>query len=129
VKENDALDFLMTLFPRHGLSVLPHSKSVTISAPNMGVEFHGVVLRVPGTPTTFYVNGETAQSINLRESIVALLDLADEQLGCDSLVIVLERSSPHLATILHSLMYVGGTVITKPLHPADPAYVLVGLEI
>jgi hypothetical protein len=63
------------------------------------------------------------------DSIVALLDLADEQLGCDGLVIVLERSSPHLATILHSLMYVGGTVVTKPLFPVDPAYVLVGLEI
>ena len=62
-------------------------------------------------------------------SIVALLDLADEQLGCDGLVIVLERSSPHLATVLHSLMYVGGTVGIKPLYPVDAAYILVGLEI
>jgi len=119
----------MTLFPRHGLSALTHSKSVAISAPNMGVEFYGVVLHVPGTPKTFYVDGKSAQSVNLRESVVALLDLADEQLGCDSLVIVLERSSPHLATILHSLMYVGGNVVTKPLYPVDHAYVLVGLEI
>jgi len=129
VKEKDALDFLMTLFPRHGLSALPHSRSVTISAPNMGVEFNGIVLHAPGIPKTFYVDGKSAQSVNLRESIVALLDLADEQLGCDGLIIVLERSSPHLATTLHSLMYVGGTVITKPLYPVDPAYILVGLEI
>jgi len=119
----------MTLFPRHGMSALPHSRSVTISAPNMGVEFNGVVLRVPGTPKTFYVDGKSAQSVNLRDSIVALLDLADEQLGCDRLVIVLERSSPHLGTTLHSLMYVGGTVVTKPLYGVDPAYILVGLEI
>jgi len=129
VKEKDALDFLMSLFSRHGLSALPHSRSVTISAPNMGVEFNGVVLHVPGSPKTFYVDGKSSQSLNLRESIVALLDLADEQLGCDGLVIVLERSSPHLATILHSLMYVGGTVVTKPLYAVHPAYVLVGLEI
>jgi hypothetical protein len=45
------------------------------------------------------------------------------------LVIVLERSSPHLRTVLHSLMYVGGVVVTRPLYPVDPAYVLVGLEI
>jgi len=129
VKEKDGLDFLMTLFPRHGLSAFPHSKSVTISAPNMGVEFNGIVLHVPGTPKTFYVDGKSAQSINLRESIVALLDLADDQLGCDSLIIVLERSSPHLGALLHSLMYVGGTVVTKPLYPVDPGYVFVGLEI
>jgi hypothetical protein len=66
-KEKDALDFLMTLFPRHGLSALSHSKSVTISAPNMGVEFHGVVLHVPGTPKTFYVDAKSAQSVNLRQ--------------------------------------------------------------
>jgi hypothetical protein len=53
-------------------------------------------------------------------SIVALLDLADERLGCDGLVIVLERSSPHLATIFHSLMYVGGTVVTKPRLSSRP---------
>jgi len=57
----------MTLFPRHGLSALSHSRSVAISAPNMGVEFHGVVLHVPGTPKTFYVDGKSAQSVNLRE--------------------------------------------------------------
>lgn len=62
-------------------------------------------------------------------SIVALLDLADEHLGCEALVIALEKSSPSLSALLHSLMYVGGTVVTKPAFPVDPAYVLVGLEI
>jgi hypothetical protein len=62
-------------------------------------------------------------------SIVALLDLADESLECSALVIVLERSSPSLGKLLHSLMYVGGTVVTKPPFEVDPAFVLVGLEI
>ena len=62
-------------------------------------------------------------------SIVALLDLADEQLECNALVIALERTSPALGDLLHSLMYVGGTVVTKPPFPTDPAYVLVGMEI
>lgn len=62
-------------------------------------------------------------------SIVALLDLADESLGCSSLVIILERSSPNLGALLHSLMYVGGTVVTKPPFQVDPAFVLVGLEV
>lgn len=64
-----------------------------------------------------------------RHSIVALLDLADESLGCNALVIALERSSPDLSNLLHSLMYVGGTVVTKPPFPVASAFVLVGLEI
>ncbi|KAJ7346523.1 ornithine decarboxylase antizyme-domain-containing protein [Mycena albidolilacea] len=127
--EKDALDFLMTIFPRHGLAALPHSKSVAISAPNMGAAFDGVVLQLPGKPKTLYVDGKSAQSVSIRDSIVALLDLADESLECSALVIVLERSSPALGKILHSLMYVGGTVVTKPPFEVDPAFVLVGLEI
>ncbi|KAF9478632.1 hypothetical protein BDN70DRAFT_808485 [Pholiota conissans] len=128
-QKNDALDFLMTVFPHQGLSALPHAKNVSISAPNLGADFDGIVLDLPGTPKTLYVDGKSAASVSLRESIVALLDLADESLGCSALVIVLERSSPNLGSLLHSLMYVGGTVVTKPPFKVDPAFVLVGLEI
>lgn len=149
-KEKDALDFLMTLFPRQGLGALPYAKSVAISAPNMGAAFGGVVLELPGQLKTLYVDGKSAESVSLREryalmiftfifkektlliacySIVALLDLADESLECAALVIVLERSSPNLGDLLHSLMYVGGTVVTKPPFQLDSAFVLVGLEI
>lgn len=62
-------------------------------------------------------------------SIVALMDLADECFQCSALVIALDRSSPALGDILHSFMYVGGTVVTKPPFQADPRYLLVGMEI
>ena len=62
-------------------------------------------------------------------STVALLDLADESLGCSSLVILLERSSPNIAAHIHSLMYVGGTVVIKPPFQVDLAFVLVGLDV
>lgn len=127
--QKDALDFLLTVFPRHGVGALAYSKSVAISAPHMGAAFDGIVLELPGKPKTLYVDGKSAQSISIRESIVALLDLADESLECSALVIVLERSSPSLGKILHSLMYVGGTVVTKPPFEVDPAFVLVGLDI
>ncbi|KAJ7783049.1 ornithine decarboxylase antizyme-domain-containing protein [Mycena metata] len=127
--QKDALDFLMTIFPRNGVSALPYSRSVAISAPNLGAAFDGVVLQLPGKPKTLYVDGKSAQSVSIRESIVALLDLADESLECSALVIVLERSSPSLGKLLHSLMYVGGTVVTKPPFEVDPAFVLVGMEI
>ena len=57
------------------------------------------------------------------------MDLADEQLECNALVIALERTSPILGDLLHSLMYVGGQVVTKPPFPTDPTFVLVGMEI
>ncbi|KAH6910420.1 ornithine decarboxylase antizyme-domain-containing protein [Coprinopsis sp. MPI-PUGE-AT-0042] len=127
--EEDALDFLMTIFPQNGLKALPFAKRVAISAPNLGADFDGVVLELPGKPKTLYVDGKRAAAVSLRESIVALLDLADESLGCNALVIALERSSPNLGGLLHSLMYVGGTVVTAPPFKVDPAFVLVGLEI
>jgi len=123
------LDLLTTLFPRNALSAMPHAQGVSVSSPNLGTVFDGVILDCPGKPKTLYIDGKNAQHINLRESIVALLDLADEQLDCTALVIALEKSTEGLGSLLHSLMYVGGSVVTKPPFQVDPAYVLVGLEI
>jgi hypothetical protein len=128
-QSKDALDFLLTIFPRDGLDALPYAKSVVISAPNMDAIFDGVILELPGKPKALYVDGKSAQTVSLRESIVALLDLADECFQCSALVIALDRSSPALGDLLHSFMYVGGNVITKPAFQVDPAYLLVGLEI
>jgi hypothetical protein len=126
---DDALDLLTTLFPNHGTTALEYARSVSVSSVEMGISFDGVVLELPGKPKTFYVDCKSAEVVNLREGIVALLDLADEHLQCSALVIALEKASPALSSLLHSLMYVGGTVVTKPDFPVDPAYVLVGLEI
>lgn len=128
-QSKDALDFLLTIFPHDGLDALPHAKNVAISAPNMGATFDGVVLEMPGKPKALYVDGKAAQSVSLRESIVALLDLADECFQCSALVIALDRSSPALGDIIHSLMYVGGSVVAKPPFQVDPAYLLVGMDI
>lgn len=128
-QRNQALEFLSTLFPRNALGALPYAKSVQISAPNTGATFEGVVLELPGKPKTLYVDGKSAAHVNLRESIVALLDLADERFECAALVLVLEKSSPVLGELLHSLMYVGGTVVTAAPFAVDPAYILVGMEI
>jgi len=142
------LEFLTTLFPRNALSAMPYAQGVSVSSPNLGTVFDGVILDLPQKPKTLYIDGQNAQHVNLREryvpihfriphallsltfySIVALLDLADEQLDCSALVIALEKSAQGLGDLLHSLMYVGGSVVTKPPFQVDPAYVLVGLEI
>jgi hypothetical protein len=64
---DDALDLLSTLFPKDGIHVLPHARKVSISAPELGAAFEGVVLDLPNEPKTFYVDGKSAASVNLRE--------------------------------------------------------------
>jgi len=93
---------------------------------------------VPTIPTrTLYMSAQNAlrQHDRVRESIVALLELAGEHLECDAVVMVLERAGAgtgakqEFGELLHSLMYVGGTVVTKPPFAIDPRYVLVGIEV
>ncbi|KZV74398.1 hypothetical protein PENSPDRAFT_674229 [Peniophora sp. CONT] len=128
-KHNDALEILATLFPSDIARALPYAKRVTISSPEMPTALEGVVLALPGQTRTLYVNVKGAALVNLRENIVALLDLADECFECQALVIALEKAEPSLSSVLHALMYAGGAVVTKPVFKADPALVLVGLEI
>jgi len=122
-------DFLTTLFPRSGPGAQAYAKTAKISSGAMDASWEGVVLDMPDEPKTLYVNGKGAEHVLLRESIVALLDLADEHLGCSALIIALDKSSPALGELLHSLMYVGGTVVSKPPFQLDPGFVLVGIEI
>lgn len=68
VKSNDdALELLTTLFPNHAMMALPYAKSVSISSPKMGTSFDGVVLELPGGAKTFYVDGKSAEIVNVRE--------------------------------------------------------------
>lgn len=62
--------FLATLFPRNALGAAPYAKSVSISTPDTGATFDGVVLSLPDTPKTFYVDGKCAATVNLRERYV-----------------------------------------------------------
>lgn len=93
--------------------------------------FTAVVLELPGQVRTLYVDGKGVENVRLRESIVALLDLASEHLECASLILTLERSSPSLSELLHGLMYVGASVVSKPPFPVPErnGVVLVGMEI
>ncbi|KAI5123969.1 hypothetical protein M0805_006381 [Coniferiporia weirii] len=133
-----AHDFLVQLFPGSARAALPYAKSVRIASSELAIEtnesgpgfaFEGVVLDLSGRSRTLYIDGKGAENVKLRESIVALLDLADEHLECSALVLALERSGPALGSLLHSFMYVGATVVTCPPFPLDNAYVLVGIEI
>ncbi|KAG9035470.1 hypothetical protein FS837_001914 [Tulasnella sp. UAMH 9824] len=105
------LTFLKEVFPTAARAI-PYAKSVQITQD--GMTWDGFVLELPGKPKTL---------------IVALLDLGDEHLGCSAFVIALEKQSPALAGLIHSLMYVSGQVVTRPPFEVDPKWVLVGMEI
>ena len=67
-RQTDAtLDFLTTLFPRNALSAMPHAQGVSVSSPNLGTVFDGVILDLPGKPKTLYIDGKNAQHFSLRE--------------------------------------------------------------
>lgn len=130
VKQTDAaLEFVTNIFPLNGAAALPFARNVSVSSPTMNTTFDGVVLELPDHVKTLYVDGRNAANVHLRESIVALLELADESLQCTALIIALEKQSPSLRSVLHSLMYVGGTVVTKPPFHVNASMVLVGMEI
>lgn len=89
------------------------------------------------------LNGSVLYGDRIREMIVALLDLASEHLECDAVVMVLDRGvsasngsgrgsqqqQKEFGEFLHSLMYVGGSVVTRPPFPIEPRFVLVGIEV
>lgn len=137
-----AFEFLCKLFAASDARrALPFAKFVEISSSELDLDidededgafaFSGVVLELPGQARTLYVDGKGVENVRLRESIVALLDLASEHLECAALILTLERSNPALSELLHGLMYVGASVVSRPPFPVPErnGVVLVGMEI
>jgi len=77
---------------------------------------------------TVYAKGSNSVDVRSRENVIALLDHADEELACDQVVVVLEKKDSDLAETLHSLLYIGGSVIPASAGHSE-ANVLVGLEL
>jgi hypothetical protein len=67
VGKRDALDFLLTIFPSEGISLLPFARSIAITIPNLNAAFDGAVVDFPGKPRTLYVDGKSAAVVSLRE--------------------------------------------------------------
>ncbi|QRV94282.1 ornithine decarboxylase antizyme protein [Ceratobasidium sp. AG-Ba] len=124
-----ALEVLTTLFPNSAAAkaALPYAKALRITS--QASTWDGVVLSLPGQERTLYVIGRGAEALMLRESVTALLDLADEHLECTAFVIALEKNTPGLGELVHALTYLSGQIVTKPPFAANPSYVLVGIEL
>ncbi|KAF9957449.1 hypothetical protein BGZ72_001826 [Mortierella alpina] len=77
-----------------------------------------------------YLRGNGWDDMDIRESVVAALDLAEEQLECTVVYLCLEKSNPHLSKLVRALMYAG----FEAVHPgvlahADSKYLVLGMEL
>lgn len=142
--------------PRRSLSDSPPSPTRSALKGARAAQAANAAAAAAGKTTrTLYISAQSAfsQADRMRETIVALLDLASEHLECDAVVMVLDRSvigegnergngsrnaavngsgssgKREFEELLHSLMYVGGSVVTRPPFPVDPRLVLVGIEV
>lgn len=127
-----ALEVLSTLFPNSAAAraALPYAKALRITSRQGATStWDGVVLSLPGQERTLYVIGRGAEALMVKESVTALLDLADEHLECTAFVIALEKNTPGLGELIHVLTYLSGQIVTKPPFEVNPSYVLVGIEL
>ncbi|KAF9429221.1 hypothetical protein BGZ76_001645 [Entomortierella beljakovae] len=77
-----------------------------------------------------YLKGNGWDDMDIRESVVAALDLAEEQFECEVVYLCLEKSNPYLAKLVRALMYAGFEVVTPGiLEHADPKYLVLGMEL
>ncbi|CDS00796.1 hypothetical protein [Sporisorium scitamineum] len=64
------------------------------------------------TQRTLYVSMPSVVDASLlREQVLAVLDAASEKLGCESVMVCLNKAMRDFATVLHGLCYVGGALV------------------
>lgn len=147
---------ILAVFPSSSPIHLLPSSPVDLSS--IADKWQGAVLENEKAGTrTLYVAGGNYEDVNLKESVCGILELAEDVLGCTGVVMILEKYSADLGMspfplpstkrcarasfdyadfrhylspgdLLHSLMYVGGTITNQPF-PALSDYVLVGLDL
>ncbi|KAI1307286.1 hypothetical protein EDD11_004536 [Mortierella claussenii] len=80
--------------------------------------------------SALFLKGDGWDDMDVRESVVAALDLAEEQLGCQSVYLCLEKNNPSLANLVRTLMYAGFEMVTPGiLTHADPKYLVLGMDL
>ncbi|GJJ73612.1 hypothetical protein EMPS_05970 [Entomortierella parvispora] len=80
--------------------------------------------------SALFLRGNGWDDMDIRQSVVAALDLAEEQLGCHTVYLCLEKSNEDLAKLVRSLMYAGFEVVHPGvLAQADPKYLIMGMEL
>ncbi|KAF9897017.1 hypothetical protein BX616_006336, partial [Lobosporangium transversale] len=79
---------------------------------------------------SLFLKGDGWDDMDIRESVVAALDLAEEQLGCRSVHLCLEKNNPNLAKLVRTLMYAGFEMVHPSiLANADPKFLVLGMDL
>ncbi|KAG0046586.1 hypothetical protein BGZ83_008244 [Gryganskiella cystojenkinii] len=77
-----------------------------------------------------FLRGNGWEDMEIRESVVAALDLAEEQLGCKTVHLCLEKANPGLAKLVRTLMYAGFEMVHPAILPnANPKYLVMGMDL
>jgi len=77
-----------------------------------------------------FLRGNGWEDMEIRESVVAALDLAEEQLGCKTIHLCLEKANPNLAKLVRTLMYAGFEMVHPTVLPnANPKYLVMGMDL
>ncbi|KAK3828644.1 MAG: acyl-CoA N-acyltransferase [Benniella sp.] len=77
-----------------------------------------------------FLKGNGWDDMDIRESVVAALDLAEEQLGCQTVYLCLEKSNLNLTKLVRTLMYAGFEMVHPSVLPhADPKYLVLGMDL
>ena len=90
-------NILAAIFPKSSpIQQLPATK---VELAEIVESWEGAVLENPAMGTrTLYVSGGSYESVNMRESICDVLELAEEKLGATGVVMVLEKDSADIGT-------------------------------
>lgn len=89
-------------------------KSGIASAPHASSSFSSTSSSDSSADTqrTLYVSMPSVVDASvLREQVLAVLDAASEKLGCESVMVCLDRTMRDFASVLHGLCYVGGALV------------------
>ena len=122
---------LADVFPSHASVHQLPAQSVDLSD-LVGAGWQGAAVDNPVAGTrTLYVGGGELSDVELRESIIAVLERAEEELGCSGVVLALERGTQDLSNVVHQLMYLGCTVVSDHEQTGLPnsEYILLGMDV
>ncbi|EXX73325.1 hypothetical protein RhiirA5_349783 [Rhizophagus irregularis] len=80
---------------------------------------------------TLFLRVSSLEYDSLKESIVAVIELAEELLKCDTLVICLDRNDKNssLSTLIRSFFYFGFELVPPGTYNHSNEFILVGMEL
>lgn len=125
---HDTPAVLQTIFPNGILDVeVVHDISAQLPHGLKGV----IVDRQSGIRSVYILGlGSVTVDQPIRDIVIRVLDLADEEVEADQVIFALEKQHDRLRELLQGLLYVGGVVVKNDHHEAvNNGLVLVGIEV